>query len=279
MDNGQFKSTMPVNCPLSFVICKLKAMSNFLKEVGQPIVYKVINPLIQFFVKVGVTPNVVTAIGFIMNILVAVIFIYGASAARGDLSYVGWGGVAILVAGLFDMIDGRLARVGKMESRFGAMLDSVLDRYSEMVMFLGICYYLVAQNYFLSSLFAFIAMIGSLMVSYVRARAEGLGIECKNGLMQRPERILLVGISAILCGILKEYTGEFKTTVMGIPIFESITVFTLPIIALAILSNWTAVQRLMEAKKALDKMDSEKKQNGIYMKKGRAEVKSNILNS
>jgi CDP-diacylglycerol---glycerol-3-phosphate 3-phosphatidyltransferase len=236
-------------------------MANFLKDVGQPIVYKALNPLIHFFVKVGVTPNGVTAIGFIINIAAAIVFIYGASAARGDLSYVGWGGAIILLAGLFDMIDGRLARVGKMESRFGAMFDSVLDRYSEMVMFLGICYYLVAQNYFLSSLFAFIAMIGSLMVSYVRARAEGLGIECKSGLMQRPERILLIGISAILCGLLEEYTGEFKTTLVGtdIPIFESITVFTFPIVVLAILSNWTAVQRLLESKKALDKMDSEKK--------------------
>jgi CDP-diacylglycerol---glycerol-3-phosphate 3-phosphatidyltransferase len=236
-------------------------MSNFLKDVGQPIVYRVINPLIHLFVKVGVTPNIITAIGFIINIGAAVIFVYGASAARGDLSYVGWGGAAILFAGLFDMIDGRLARVGKMESRFGAMFDSVLDRYSEMVMFLGICYYLVAQNYFLSSLFAFIAMIGSLMVSYVRARAEGLGIECKNGLMQRPERILLIGISALLCGVLEEYTGEFKTTIMGtnISIFESITVFTFPIFVLAVLSNWTAVQRLLEAKKALDEIDNEKK--------------------
>ena len=236
-------------------------MSNFLKEVGQPIVYKVINPLIQFFVKVGITPNVVTTLGFLINIVAAVIFIYGASAARGDLSYVGWGGFAILVAGLFDMIDGRLARVGKMESRFGAMYDSVLDRYSELVMFLGICYYLVAQSYFLSSLFAFIAMIGSLMVSYVRARAEGMGIECKTGLMQRPERILIIGISAILCGVLEDYTGEFKTTLAGtnIPIFESITVFTIPIVILAVLSNVTAVQRLIESKKALDKLDSEKK--------------------
>ena len=237
-------------------------MANFLKEVGQPLVYKALNPLIQFFVKVGITPNVVTTIGFILNIAAAVIFIYGASAARGDLSYVGWGGGVILLAGLFDMIDGRLARVGKMESRFGAMYDSVLDRYSELVMFLGICYYFVAQNYFLSSMFAFVAMIGSLMVSYVRARAEGMGIECKSGLMQRPERILIIGISAVLCSVLKDYTGEFKTTLTGtdIPIFESITVFTFPIFLLAILSNYTAVQRLVESKKALDKLDSEKQE-------------------
>ena len=236
-------------------------MSNFLKDVGQPIVYKAINPFINLLVKLGVTPNIVTTLGFLINILAAVIFVLGADAPRGDLSYVGWGGFIILFAGLFDMIDGRLARVGKMESSFGALFDSVLDRYSELVMFLGICYYLVAQNYFFSSLFAFIAMIGSLMVSYVRARAEGLGVECKGGLMQRPERILLVGVSAILCAIFEKYTGEFKATLPGtnIPIFESISLFTLPILIMAVMTNLTAIQRLRDSKIALDKLDNDKK--------------------
>jgi CDP-diacylglycerol---glycerol-3-phosphate 3-phosphatidyltransferase len=235
-------------------------MSNFLKDVGQPLVYKIINPFIHLLVKVGITPNAITTIGFLLNIAATVIFIKGAEMPRGDLSYVGWGGFMILFAGLFDMIDGRLARVGKMESSFGAMYDSVLDRYSEMIMFLGICYYLVAQDYFLSSLFAFIAMIGSLMVSYVRARAEGLGIECKGGLMQRPERILLIGVSAVLCGLLQNYIGSFKITFPNsdFPLFESISVFTFPIFLLAILANWTAIQRLRESKIALDQKDKER---------------------
>lgn len=232
-------------------------MSNFLKEVGQPLVYRIINPFINLLLKAGITPNAVTTIGFLINIGATVIFIAGGGESRTDLRYVGWGGAIILFGGLFDMIDGRLARVGKMESKFGALYDSVLDRYSELVMFLGICYYLVAQNYFLSSLFAFIAMIGSVMVSYVRARAEGLGIECKGGLMQRPERILLIGISAVLCGLLADYTGQFKYTVPGttFPIFENITLFTFPIFILAILTNWTAIQRLRESKEALDKLE------------------------
>jgi CDP-diacylglycerol--glycerol-3-phosphate 3-phosphatidyltransferase len=240
-------------------------MANFLKEVGQPIVYRIINPLIMVLVKWGVTPNMITTIGFIINVIAACIFIYAADSARGDLRYVGWGGVVILFAGLFDMIDGRLARVGKMVSRFGAMYDSVLDRYSELVMFLGICYYLVAQSYFLSSLFAFIAMIGSLMVSYVRARAEGMGIECKDGLMQRPERILLIGISAILCGLLEDITGEFKYVIPNthFPLFESITIFTFPIFLLAVLANWTAIQRLYSSKKALDALDAKKREGSL----------------
>lgn len=238
-------------------------MSNFLKEVGQPLVYKVIQPVIDFLSRVGVTPNAVTTIGFVINIVATVVFVYGTNSARGDLRYVAWGGFTILLAGLFDMIDGRLARVSKQESRFGALFDSVLDRYSELVMFLGICYYLVAQQYFLSSLFAFIAMIGSIMVSYVRARAEGLGVECKGGLMQRPERVLLVGISAIVCGLVQGYAGDFKYTIpgTGFPYFENITIFTFPIFIMAVLTNWTAIQRLRESKQALDRLDREKKFN------------------
>lgn len=233
-------------------------MSNFLKDVGQPLVYKVINPFINLLLKTGITPNAVTTIGFAINVIATIVFIAGGGEPRTDLRYVGWGGAIILFGGLFDMIDGRLARVGKMESKFGALYDSVLDRYSELAMFLGICYYLVAQNYFLSSLFAFIAMIGSIMVSYVRARAEGLGIECKGGLMQRPERILLIGISAVLCGLLADYTGQFKYTIPGttFPIFENITLFTFPIFILAVLTNWTAIQRLRESKAALDKLET-----------------------
>lgn len=232
-------------------------MSNFLKDVGQPVVYKLINPFINLLIKTGIRPNTVTTIGFAINVIATVIFVAGGREPRTDLRYVGWGGAVILFGGLFDMIDGRLARVGRMASRFGALYDSVLDRYSELVMFLGICYYLVAQNYFLSSLFAFIAMIGSLMVSYVRARAEGLGIECKGGLMQRPERILLIGISAVVCGVLAQFTGQFKYTVpgTGFPLFENITLFTFPIFIMAILTNWTAIQRLRESKEALDKLE------------------------
>ena len=167
-----------------------------LRDNLQQGIYKVINPFVKGLIKIGLTPNMVTTIGLILNIGVAVIFIIGAEKAnRGELEYVGWAGALVLFAGLFDMLDGQVARLGNMSSKFGALYDSVLDRYSEMVMFLGICYYLISHHYFLSSLFAFIALIGSMMVSYTRARAEGLGIECKGGLMQRPERVVLVGLS------------------------------------------------------------------------------------
>lgn len=228
---------------------------NLLKKYGQPLVYRAINPLINLLVRWKVKPNTITTIGLIINTLATVVFIYGGERGeRHDHSYVGWAGVVILFAGLFDMIDGRLARVGKMDSTFGALYDSVLDRYSEMIMFLGICWYLVAQSYFLSSLFAFVAMIGSVMVSYVRARAESLGAKADVGLMQRPERIIIIGVSAIACGIFSATVGNtvrIKVDWMPIPFFETITLFTFPLVVLAVLTNLTAISRLMHSKKEL----------------------------
>lgn len=220
-------------------------------------IYSVIDPVVRGLVKVGVTPNFITTTGLVLNIGVAIVFILGAEEGnRGDFSYVGWAGGLILFAGLFDMLDGQVARVGNMSSRFGALYDSVLDRYSELFMFLGICYYLVAHHYFLSSLFAFIALIGSMMVSYTRARSEGLGIQNKGGLMQRPERVVLTAVSAIACGITSSVIGgDYKLSIPGIPfhVFETMSVFTIPITVMAVLTNVTAIKRLMDAKKALDK--------------------------
>src|SRR6218665_629433 len=236
-------------------IQKAKPMS--VRDKLQQGIYFIINPFVKFLIKIGFTPNTVTVTGFILNIGVAVIFILGAEEGnRNDLSYVGWAGALILFAGLFDMLDGQVARLGNMSSKFGALFDSVLDRYSELVMFLGICYYLVAHHYFLSSLFAFIALIGSMMVSYTRARAEGLGIECKGGLMQRPERVVTIGAAALICGIMSSYIGgDYKLSVSWIPfhVFESISIFTIPVTIVAVLSNITAIRRLNDCRKALEK--------------------------
>jgi CDP-diacylglycerol--glycerol-3-phosphate 3-phosphatidyltransferase len=222
-------------------------------------IYKVIDPVVKVFIKLGLTPNAVTSIGFILNIGVAVIFIIGGEEGnRSDLTFVGWAGGLILFAGLFDMLDGQVARLGNMKSTFGALYDSVLDRYSELIMFLGICYYLVAHHYFLSSIFAFIAMIGSMMVSYVRARAEGLGVESKGGLMQRPERVVTIGVFAIICGVSSLYIGgDYKLYIPGIKyhVFETMSIFTIPITILAVLTNITAFNRLRDAKKSLERQE------------------------
>jgi len=231
-----------------------------MKEKLQKFIYVIINPLVRGMIKLGLTPNIVTLIGFLLNIGVAIIFIAGGEEGnRGDLSYVGWAGALILFAGLFDMLDGQVARLGNMSSVYGALFDSVLDRYSELIMFFGICYYLIAHHYFLSSLFAFIALIGSMMVSYIRARSEGLGIQNKGGLMQRPERVVLTGLSALACGITAHFIGgNYKYFIPGVSfhVFECMSVFTIPITVMAVLTNITALKRLFAAKKILEKGDT-----------------------
>ncbi|MEM9548845.1 MAG: CDP-alcohol phosphatidyltransferase family protein [Bacteroidota bacterium] len=234
-------------------------MADNWKDNAQQLVYGIINPFIKLLIKIGITPNMITFAGLILNILASIVLIYGAEKGeRMDHGFVGMAGFIILLGGLMDMIDGRLARVANMSSDYGALFDSVLDRYSEMFMFLGICYYLVSYDYFLSSIFAFIAMIGSVMVSYTRARAEGLGVSASVGIMQRPERILLIGIAAIACGLFSEmYGGEFKIDIEGLPfpLFETITIFTLPIFILSIMANVTAIRRLMHARKIILKSE------------------------
>lgn len=234
-----------------------------MKNYAQKIIYRIIQPLVRLLIRRKVTPNAITTVGFLVNLIAAVVMIIGADhRPKGDLTPLGWGGAIILFAGFFDILDGRLAREGKMTSRFGALYDSVLDRYSELIMFLGVCYFLVARHYFLASLIGFIALIGSMMVSYVRARAEGIGIECKTGLMQRPERIVLIGVSAMICGIVAGVTGgNQKLLVDWLPfaIVETISIFIYPLAIVALLSNVTAIRRLMHSRRLLQ--EQEKNQN------------------
>ena len=209
--------------------------------------YKFLTPSVSLLKKTGITPNVVTTTGFLLTSVSAIVLVVGGEIGeRGDHRYIAWFGVITLLAGVFDMLDGHLARLTNNMTKFGAFYDSVLDRYSELVMFLGICYYMVSQDFLLSSIFAFIAMIGSIMVSYIRARAESLNVECKVGMMQRPERILTIGISAIIYGIVSHFAGNFKFAMDSFPYLyiENISIFTIPIFILAVLTNYTAYQRL-----------------------------------
>jgi CDP-diacylglycerol--glycerol-3-phosphate 3-phosphatidyltransferase len=219
-----------------------------LRDLLQQIIYKILNPFVKLLIKIGFTPNVVTTIGLLINIAATIVLLIGAEkGAKGDLSYIGWFSGLLLFAGIFDMLDGQVARIGNMASTFGALYDSVLDRYSELIMFLGICYFLVAQNYLISSLIAFLALVGSMMVSYVRARAEGLGIECKKGLMQRPERIVIIGVSGLITGIVSSSSGgnqKIDLNWIKLEFLETISIFIIPLAIVAILSNYTAFQRL-----------------------------------
>ncbi len=216
--------------------------------------YNALDPIINLLIKMRLTPNGITIIGFLITIVATVILIVGAElGTRGDTRYITWFGIILLLAGVFDMLDGQLARKTNKMTKFGALFDSVIDRYSEMIMFFGIAYYLVSYHYFLSGVFAFIAMIGSIMVSYVRARAEGLGVDCSIGIMQRPERVLTIGITAILYGVISHFTGEFKIDFDWLPFsfIENISIFTIPIFIVAVLTNYTAFQRLNHCRKKM----------------------------
>lgn len=226
--------------------------------IGKKILLLVFGPIITLLVKLKITPNMITTVGLLLNIVAAVVFIYGAERVhRGELTIVGWGGFWVLMGGLFDVFDGHIARETGQSSKFGALYDSVLDRYSELVMFFGMTYYLISHDYLKTSLGAFIALIGSLMVSYVRSRAEGLGIECKVGVMQRPARIVLLGAGSMFTGIFYSNFGDARFYVEGMedPLFEPMFIFAIPIVIVAVLANFTAFHRLFHCKRELEKLD------------------------
>ena len=133
-------------------------------------------------------PNMLTAIGLAINVVAAVLF------ANGYFWGAGW---VVVCAGLFDMVDGRVARVTNTVTPFGAFFDSVIDRYSDMAIYMGLLvYYARAERFFYVVLVALV-MAGSVMISYTRARAESLIPTCKVGFLERPERIVLIIIGAL----------------------------------------------------------------------------------
>lgn len=230
------------------------------RDFLQKVIYVIINPIIKMMIKLHITPNIVTFVGFIGNIVAAAFFIdaawkLGVLTLIPDvtpdiipgLTYpdcmteIGWGGFIILAAGLFDMMDGRLARMSGKSSLFGALWDSTLDRYSELVSLFGICLAFIRMDHvgewFWMGIVTFAAMIGSVMVSYVRARAEGLDIECKVGLMQRPERFVVTAVTAMLTGI----TGNMWWLAGGM-------------ILIAVLANITAFWRIWHCYIVMQKM-------------------------
>lgn len=210
------------------------------RDFLQKIIYVIINPIIKTMIWLHITPNIVTFVGFIGNIVAAAFFIDAAWKLglpdNGELAFaecmteIGWGGFIIIAAGLFDMMDGRLARMSGKSSLFGALWDSTLDRYSELVSLFGICLAFIRMNegeWFWMGIVTFAAMIGSVMVSYVRARAEGLDIDCKVGLMQRPERVVVTAVTAMITG----FTGNLWWLAGGM-------------ILIAVLANITAFWRI-----------------------------------
>ncbi len=178
-------------------------------------------------VAIGITANMVTFFGFVVNLIATFYF------ATGRLVT---GGVLILFGGSFDMIDGAVARAQRDPRASGALLDSVIDRYSEGFLFLGALIYFYSLESLLGIVLAFSAWFGSILVSYVRARAEGLQVTCKVGLMQRPERIILLGAGTLLQGALLHKLPALQSTGM-------ILLCTLGILTLT--SHITAIHRLI----------------------------------
>ena len=172
----------------------------------------IIDPIAGFFLKIGMNPNMITAIGFML----AVVSGYFAATGRFLIS-----GLILLVGAPLDVIDGSMARQQGEPTKFGGFIDSVTDRYSELVVLLGLLFYYFQQQNLTACLLVFIAAAGSLMVSYSKARAESLGFSAKVGLLTRVERMIVM----VICLIIQ-----------------------LPVIALwtiAIGANITAIQRIL----------------------------------
>lgn len=190
---------------------------------------ELIRPITGFLARLDVNPNYLTVMSFLGALIASVEF------ARGSLrAAAAW----LLLGGLFDILDGEVARGAKRSSRFGALLDSTLDRYSEGIVLCSIGFYFFKTGgvsdrslIFLAGLS--MALIGSLMVSYVRARCEGLGIECQVGVMQRPERVVLLAIGSLI----------------------SPTALALCIFIIAAMTNYTTVQRVRFASNQLKQSD------------------------
>jgi CDP-diacylglycerol--glycerol-3-phosphate 3-phosphatidyltransferase len=142
-----------------------------------------------------ISPNVLTFLGLVINIIAAILF--GFANAQNYARMFLYAGLVIIGAGIFDMVDGRVARATNQVTTFGGFFDSVIDRYSDVALFFGLLvYYARANRFFYLVMVAFV-MVSSVMVSYTRARAESLIGSCKVGFMERPERVVLVIIGAL----------------------------------------------------------------------------------
>jgi len=150
---------------------------------------KVIRLIVHVLALSRIHPNVLTFIGLVINIVAAVLLAAG---------HFRWAGVVIITAAVFDMVDGRVARETNRVTRFGGFFDSVLDRYSDLALLMGLLVYYASINRFFYVVLTAIVMTGSVMVSYTRARAECTIPTCKVGFMERPERIVLLILGALV---------------------------------------------------------------------------------
>jgi len=155
-----------------------------------------INRIVRWLALSKIHPNVLTFIGLVINIWAAWLFARAGSAADPRVDF-RWAGLVTVGAGVFDMVDGRVARATDQVTRFGGFFDSVIDRYSDLAIFMGLLVYYASINRFFYIVLTAIVMTGSVMVSYTRARAENAIPKCKVGFLERPERVVLIIIGAL----------------------------------------------------------------------------------
>jgi CDP-diacylglycerol--glycerol-3-phosphate 3-phosphatidyltransferase len=192
---------------------------------------KIMDNVSSLFINLHISPNTLSFCALLAGAAACIFF---------SLEKLLWGGISIVICGLFDIIDGQVAESTNRKSLFGAMLDSTSDRYSEFFIYLGLAVHF--RNHW-ALWITLLTILGSSMVSYTRAKAESLGIECKIGIMQRAERMVFLSVGA-LSGVL------FK-------IFDPLMIGVLSTIAVA--SNITAIQRTLYVRKVEKLMISNKK--------------------
>ncbi len=161
-------------------------------EVRKALAYRFTEPVVRFLSRTPITPSVITWFGFLLTAGAAALIITGHLLVAG---------LVVLIAGFFDILDGALARRTNQATHFGAVLDSTLDRLSEAVLLLGILVFYVRGGFIVGILLVGVALISSPLVSYIRARAEALGLECQVGLFTRAERVIVLVLGLLLSQI------------------------------------------------------------------------------
>src|SRR5438309_3700892 len=155
----------------------------------------ILHAIVRGLALTKISPNALTFIGLLINVVAAALF--GMASPEDRVCMFLYAGLVIIGAGIFDMVDGRVARATNQVTTFGAFFDSVIDRYSDIALFFGLLVYYARANHFFYLVLVGIVMTTSVMVSYTRARAESLIPSCKVGFLERPERIVLVIIGAL----------------------------------------------------------------------------------
>ena len=197
---------------------------------------RIINAMVRGLASAGIPPNVLTIIGVTINIGCGVLFGFGEFF---------WAGIVLIVANLFDMLDGGVARLTNRVTKYGSFLDSTLDRMSDMGVFLGIMVFYARMTDQHSTLNVFLAgagMIASVLVSYTTARSEGLGVKANVGFLQRPERVVLFIIGALS-------TWDWSSTNFFANRMPQV------LWVLAVGSIWTLIQRMIYIRLELRQMD------------------------